>query len=328
MRIPQNLKEHYRIIEKERIDIDGLFNDFSISSKEKYLRKYLAPLLKYFPTGMRYFITDIAKYMRNPSRKAMLNYPMDFEENRLIASMLNETLKPWWGKKAVLCLSHDVDNNIGYSFTQTMAKMNRDAGISATFNFLTHDNYTPDLQLLHHLEDMGMEIGLHGYTHDQGFAYRSKKKIQKKLTASLSLLKGIKITGMRTPALSKSKNFFSSITETKLKYDSSMQIGSDIYHSVRLPYPYYLEEYGIWEIPLMIQDDNYLRDSNTNEDEILLSIMRFINETISLNGVMVLNMHPHLMYDRKELYNKILDTVLENKNELSFATTGKICDYI
>ncbi|MFH0976368.1 MAG: hypothetical protein V1874_11360 [Spirochaetota bacterium] len=327
MRIPANLGEHCRIITEEAIDIDRCFRDFSVAAGEKLLRYYMAPVLKYMPTGLRYAVTDIAKRLRNPSRKVNLNYPMDFIENRKIVRRLKNDLRPWWGKKAVVSISHDVDNDRGYAFVSRMAEMDHKAGIMSAFNFLTHDNYVPDKSVLEHLKGMGMEIGLHGYTHDQGFAFRSRVNMAKQLAAALSALEGLGITGIRTPALSKSRAYFAAIREAGLKYDSSMQIGSGIYQGVRLPYPYYFEEFGIWEIPLMIQDDNYLRDSATNEKDMLSSIIRFIEETIALNGVMVLNMHPHLMCDRSSLYLKVLDALSDYKKEVSFTATGMIYEY-
>lgn len=325
MRVPGNLSAQYRVIMEERIDIHALFHDYSSSLKEKYLRKYVAPVLNYLPTGARYFITDIAKKLRNPSRGLRLHYPLDFPENRLIAARVGRLRsRPWWGKKAVICLSHDVDNDEGYGFLRTMASMDLEAGVPSTFNLLTHDNYAIEERDLGYLSEHGFEIGLHGYRHDQGFSFRSVPYMKRKMAKAIERLREHEVVGTRTPALSRSANFFRAAAETGLKYDSSLQIGSAIYTSVRIPYPYYYEQSGMWEIPLMIQDDNYLRDAAVPESAVMGSLRRFVEDTVALQGVMVLNVHPHLMAGRPSFYSNILKTVTGYASAAAFKTTGDV----
>jgi hypothetical protein len=327
MRVPSQLEQHFKILQEKGFDIEPLFNDFSISAKEKFLRSFVAPFLTYLPTSIRYVITDFAKKRRNPSRKPRLIYPLDCEENKAIAGSVKKK-KVWGGKQFVICLSHDVDNDIGYRWTEKMLSLDIKAGIPSTFNFLTHDNYRVSKDLISAVESSGCEAGLHGYTHDQGLSFRSRSTIIRKTSRALQSLGSLKITGTRTPALSRSREILSCFAETGLKYDSTFQTGSAIYHSVRVPYPYYYKDAGIWEIPLTIQDDNYLRDASVTTEDMLDSIRRFIRETAIVNGIVVLNIHPHLMAPREGLYEQILAMLNEFRRNALFITTGRLCEII
>lgn len=326
MRIPQNLSEQYRVIREAGIDVTALYEAvFSTTPVEKTLRMCAGPMLNMLPTRFRYFITDIAKRLRNPSRGLKVVYPLDFDENRKVAASLKGVgHRPWWNKRAVVCLSHDVDNDEGYAFVRGIADIDREAGIPSTFNFLTHDNYALHGHLLRTLADEGFETGLHGYTHDQGASFRRPATIRKRLDAAMSRLEGYGVMGARTPALSRGPRYFELLGEFGILYDSSLQVGSAIYPSVRLPYPFYLERFGLWELPLMVQDDNYLRDATCSEDEMLNSIRRFIRETVELNGMCVINFHPHLMASRVNLYRRAVGMMKEFENDVVFKTTGDV----
>ena len=325
MRVPKQLERQFRLLKEKGFEIEPLFANFSISGKEKLLRCYVAPFLKYLPTKLRYAVTDIAKKRRNPSRKPRLIYPLDCAENRAMAESAASQERPWSGKRFVICLSHDVDNDIGWRWTETMLELDVRAGIPSTFNLLTHDNYRVDAAILRKIADAGCEVGLHGYTHDQGLSYRSRRSILKKTKRALKALEGFGVTGTRTPALSRSGRVLSVFGEAGLTYDSTFQTGSALYHSVRIPYPYYYKEHGIWEIPLTIQDDNYLRDASVTTEEMLDSIRRFIRETAAVNGIVVLNVHPHLMAPREGLYEQILSVLGEFRNDALYVTTGELC---
>lgn len=326
--IPVNLREHYKIMQEEGIDLSNLFSVPSTSTKEKLIRKYAAPVVGLLPTRIRYVFTNVVKNFRNPSMKLRLNHPLDFPECKRIADKLKmKALSPWWSKKAVICVSHDVDNDEGARFVSTMANIDLKYGIPTTFNFLTHDNYRINKQFIQSLENDGFEVGLHGYTHDQGLAFRKLKTIRKKIEQSMRVMANISPVGFRSPALSISKDLLKVLSASHFLYDSTFQIASPFYHSVRFPYPYYLEKYRIWELPLMVQDDNYLRDSNTSELAILDSIRRLIRETILLNGVFVINMHPHLMAPRKTFYENFIRTIKEFDN-VAFDTTKSVIEYV
>ena len=148
----------------------------------------------------------------------------------------------------------------------------------------------------------------------------------KQLKESLQRLDGFNVRGYRSPALSLSEELFEVLSEIGIRYDSTLQIASPFYHSVRLPYPVFLEEYGFWEMPLMVQDDNYVRDTDSSPDEILTSLKRFVDETIQLNGVFVFNVHPHNLVGKDDLYREILK-FLKSVDGVAIRTMGEVLDY-
>lgn len=327
MPVPFNLRKHYEIISESNIPVSELFEIPKISAKEKFIRTFAPPVVNLMPTNIRYLFTNTVKKIRNPSGKLRLNYPLDFPECRILGEKLkNLDLSPWWNKKAAVCVCHDVDNKEGADFAFELAEIDRKHSVPATFNFLTHNNYRIESALMNFLITNGFEIGLHGYTHDQGFAFRNPESIKSKIDASLEVLGKNNVFGYRAPALCTSKKLFEILHEKQFLYDSSLQISSPFYHSVRIPYPYYMENYGLWELPVTIQDDNYLRDTDTKENIILESVKRFLREIITLNGVFVINMHPHLMVKRKIFYENLLHTIKESDN-IIFATMAKVIKY-
>ena len=324
---PVNLQQHYRILKDEGISLPDLFTVPTIPLKEKLLRKFGVPIARKLPIKGQYLLTSAVKRFRNPTGKLKLNYPLDFPECQIIAEKVKEhNLKPWWGKRAVVCVSHDVDNSQGLRFVTKMADIDSSYDLPSTFNFLTHDDYEFDNDLIRSLIHDGFEVGLHGYTHDQGFAFRNPKNMKKLLQKAGQVLFAENFVGYRSPALSVSEQLFQALGESNFLYDSSLQIASPFYHSVRIPFPFYMDKYGIWELPLMVQDDNYFRDTNTPEDLILESITRFINEIIELNGVFVINFHPHLMIKRENFYKNLIKTIKAH-HDVAFATMEKVIEY-
>ncbi len=325
--LPQNLQKHFQILKDNNIDIDSLFEIPRTGFKEKFIRKNIAPLVSKLPFPIKYQLSNLVKKMRNPSGKLSLRYPLDFNESNIVLKGIDGLkLTPWWGKKSVVCICHDVDNYEGYSFVDEMSSINDNFKIKSTFNFLTNDNYQIDPNLLRSLSERKYEIGLHGYSHDQGIAFRNPNDINVRFKKALDVLKECGPCGFRSPALSVSESLFIELGKLDIKYDSSLQIGSPFYKSVRLPYPYYLEKYGIWEMPLMIQDDNYFRDTNTPEEEIFHSLRRYVDEVCLLNGVFIINLHPHLMVHRRNFYENFLD-FLDKSNDICIKTMSEVVEY-
>ena len=328
MLVPAPLKKHFSIIQACNIDLKALFAIPTTPPREKWIRSYVSPIAARLPSEMRYELTSIMKKMRNPGQVLKLLYPLDFAENQMIVERIEDLdLRPWWGEKAVVCVFHDVDNKYGAEFVHQMSEYNLDHRVLSTFNFLTHADYAIDDQLLTRLEQEGFEIGLHGTDHDQGFAFRKPGKIRSELSKALERLDDFDVCGYRSPALSLSQNLFYAVNDQGLTYDSSLQIASPFYHSVRLPYPVYLEEFGLWELPLVIQDDNYFRDTQTSVEEIFTSLNRFVDEVKQLNGVLTINMHPHLMRDQTTFYRQFLKW-LADQEDVAIKTAKEVMDYI
>ena len=324
--LPDFLAPHGKLLEAGGISLAALFAVPATRAKERLIRTYLAPLSLYLPTRLRYYVTGLVKKRRNPSGGLKLNYPLDSNETAPAFRRIKELgLKPWWGRKGAVCISHDVDNDEGFDFVPAMAALDGKYGLRTTFNFLTHDQYRVGGDLTEGLVRDGFEVGLHGYTHDQGFAFRSKAEITNKLSVSAAAL-GLKDAGYRSPALSLSEDLFKALGEQQFLYDSSLQIASPFYWSVKLPYPCYLPKYGLWELPLMVQDDTYFRDSHSTPQEALASIGRLLDQTADINGVFVINMHPHLIRSRVQFYEDFLK-LIASRTDVAVRTSKEVIEY-
>jgi hypothetical protein len=322
-----NLREHFEALETAGICVGEFFKVPGTPFKERIVRIGAPKIAHYLPSAVRFRLTSLAKRLRNPDRRLHLNYPLDFTETRQLAQALgSKDLSPWWGRKAAVCLCHDVDDEPGMGHVASIMEADRRGAVRSSFNFLTHGDYDLDLSLLCELRQQGFEIGLHGFNHDQGFAFREKSMMLGQLRAAMGKLAQFCVQGFRSPALSLSDDMFHALKASGITYDSSLQTASPFYYSVRLPYPVYLEDYGIWELPLTVQDDNYLRDAQVTLDEMLSSLARFIDETVRLNGVFVFNVHPHNMIGRREVYKEIL-ALLASRKDVAVKTMGEVIRY-
>jgi hypothetical protein len=325
--VPKNLQQHFDILQQRKIALHEMFVVTPTPMMAKILRKHVAPFVNMFPLRFRFALTNMMKKFRNPRGELTLRYLSDAQEYQAIRhAICHLQASPWWQKKAVICVSHDVDNLEGYQFVGDMAELDAKYDIRSTFNFLTHD-YVLDSRLIESLAQQGFEIGLHGRIHDQGLAFRRKSTILRQLKHARNILGAEKIVGFRSPALSISHQLLGALGELNFLYDSTMQIASPFYHSVRFPYPFYLPSPGIWEVPLMVQDDNYLRDTHTPEPDILESIERFIHDVIAINGVLVINMHPHLMNTRKPFYERFLQHIRRFQSDVAYCSTRAVVEY-
>lgn len=283
---------------------------------QRNLRKYLDPLLRTFSAQKRLFLTGILKRLRNPGRKITLNKPSNGSYNRLIYKIrkkLNLTPLLWNGKKSAICITYDIDNSLSYEYINEIMKTNERYGIVGTFNFVTHYDYKIEKELIQFLTAGGCEIGLHGYFHDIGLAYRKKNKIKERLSRAINEIP-CQVKGFRSPALSVSKALFEVLTEIGFEYDSSLPVTSPFYKSVGASFPYFYPGLDLWEIPLTIQDDTFFRDANLNEREAWEVLLSVIEDTTNFGGVSVINLHPNIIKEKRRFYENFLNH-LKNNNQ-------------
>lgn len=328
MNQPRDYQKLLGLLDTLGISLDRLFQMPVWPRRQVIMRLIGGSVLRVLPTHWRYILTGILKWARNPTKRLSVTYPLEYAEAKTVVEAIGKSpIYPWWDKAAAVCVTHDVDNDIGAAFVAEMVDIDNSHGFISTFNFLTHDNYRLEPETIKNLIAKGFEVGLHGYTHDQGFAFRGRKTIRYRLDQSVKKLGINQNLGFRAPALSSSDKLFEILGENGITYDSSFQLTASHYSSVRLPYPVFLKKYRLWEIPMTLQDDLYLRDASTGDEEMLLSIQKVLNEIIALRGVFVINLHPHLMCKRIELYRRILKAIYR-PDETAIVTTGQIVRYL
>lgn len=261
------------------------------------------PLAK-LPATSRRRMTTVLKRFRHPKRTVAVHDVESFLGTQLMHHLTQQLGLPEWNEATwAICVTHDVDDITGWNAVPEIARIDAEAGLRTTFNFLVGADYDLTPSILEELRDYGHEIGLHGWIHDIGLAYRSPKIIQETLSLAKACLPDVR--GFRSPALSVSQNLFRCLDRAGIQYDSTLQVGCTFYKSVEVCIPYRLPGLRLWELPLLIQDDIFLRDAVVGESDIMPLVDNLLDPIKAYGGVAVINLHPHLMVSRLPLYRRL-----------------------
>ena len=318
----QNFEEFYKLLIFPPLDASQLL-----------LRGLIDRLFLNVPSKLRLQVTGIIKQLRNPHRSLRLRFPLDEKFNQNVFTLkdkLGSETNFWKGKRAAVCLSHDVDTRECYRFLPTVMKIDRDYGVPSVFNVLTHGDYNLDKNLLSELMHEGFEIGLHGYRHELGMARKPFRKIKTDLECSLDLLLslGVEVKGFRAPGFSMSTNILSVLDDLGFTYDSSMQLCNGLYPSCGISFPYKYPGKTFWEIPLTVQDDLFFRDARVDESDALNILEKIVLQTIQLGGVAFFNFHPCLIQGRISFYKMFLEILCNCMDDLWIVLPRDICYFL
>lgn len=288
------------------------------SSGEDLLRFLVGPVLDRLPHSIRQLATDLAKSLRSHRHSETVLDPSSGSLNRLLMTLRRnnpEVPDLWDGKSFALCLTHDVDNSVGYQFVEDLFHFEYTVGCRSTFFFLSGGDYTPGLPLLERLEQAGFEVGLHGLTHDIGLGIRSERRIQHVLREATARL-GVPVRGFRAPALSVSEKLLECIEDVGFEYDSSLQVSAPFYRSTKFSMPYPYPGRSLWEVPLSLQDDQFFRDAFLSEEQATVQLGRFLKQIAVVGGAAVVNLHPHLLCDRPKFLTYVMDVAASDDGPL------------
>ncbi|MFH0852535.1 MAG: polysaccharide deacetylase family protein [bacterium] len=315
-------------LERPNSYYEGILDSQGCSRTEWLVRRLTHKIIKFIKERNRYNILDTIKKIRQLQRKDLI----EISQCRFTAldAQLRKDLNippiDWRGKKAVICLSHDIDSVNDYKISRKVFELNRKYGLKSTFNFLTHWGYEIDREFLKELDKDGFEIGLHGYTHDIAIGIRPEERIKRELGWALEKINW-PVKGYRAPAFAVTKRLLKALKELGIKYDSSMKTVSCYGQAVETFYPYRFPGVGIWEIPLTIQDDRVFRDLNLSNEEGLGVIKELAQRVIDVGGVAVINNHPKLISDKMYYYEELLKWIAGLDN-VWVATTGEVIDFM
>lgn len=271
---------------------------------EQILRKFLQPLLAHLDSQPRYEITSLLKKLKRPPELKNVNewkLVIFLQEIRQKLALQQRT----WGngKKAVLCLTHDVDYFEDYQQIDYIVEREQSFDLKSSFNFLTSWDYRIEKHLLKKLLNNGFEIGLHGDKHDVAFGYRSKEEIITVIKKALDEL-GVEVAGFRAPTLAITTNALEVLERLKFKYDTSI-----LAHQVGICFPYQYPGLNIWELPLTLQDDFLFRDKNLTQEKGFEFTCGIIEAIIKLGGLVVLNLHPQICKANPIFYERLLNFI-------------------
>jgi peptidoglycan/xylan/chitin deacetylase (PgdA/CDA1 family) len=307
---------------------DGILDYQGISPLEGHVRRLTHKIVKFLKEQSRYPVLDIIKRLRQLRRRDLLEVAQCrfVLADRRLRALLSIPPIDWKGKKAVICLSHDVDSVEDYHHIPDVARMMQESGLAGVFNFLTHWGYAVERGLLDELTAQGNEIGLHGFTHDIAIGVRPEARIRRELSRALDTL-GVPVKGYRAPAFAVTPRLLRVLKELGFAYDSSMKTISCYGQAAETFYPYRFPGVGIWEIPLTIQDDRVFRDLNLSNEEGLGVIKELTRRVVDVGGVMVINNHPRLIARRTYYYRELLRWIASLDN-VWVATTGQVVEFM
>ena len=304
-----------------------------IERPEIFFRRLCDYALRYMEDRFRLQITSILKRIRNPNLKIKILFPYQALFNAYLFGLRKSygaIYSTWKGKRAAVCLSHDIDTREGYQYASRLLAIDEAKGIPSVFNIVTHGSYYPEDSFIRGVGMAGFEIGLHGYRHEIGLAGKPQDTLRRELELAIDFLRnaGADVKGFRSPGFSISEVILDILYEVGLIYDSSMQVCNGHYQSCGLSFPYRYPGKDIWEFPLTRHDDLFFRDSNTREGEALITLEKILVQIIEIGGMASFNFHPCLMKDRELFYKSFLNMLKDYANEVWFVLPGELCDWL
>ena len=248
------------------------------------------------------FFHKLVKPSHNSGTRLILN----------IGKKANVALRSWSAKRAVVCLTHDVDTCEGYEYIPSLLTMEKKYGIRSAFYFLVQGDYPLDYRLLSLLEKEGFETGLHGGTHDILLAHRREDQIYS--TVANSLAEGrLANCGFRSPALSMSVALLKVLSRLKLRYDSSIALD---YRDWGCCFPYLFPDTQLWELPVCLQDDALFRELDLSEEEAFVLTMELVEDVKLVGGVGTMIFHPIFIKNNSHFYERLLSFLITQSDIL------------
>lgn len=319
-----------KCLDREEINkLRGLLDLEVVSFPEGLARKALYSFIHHLPEDGRYLVTDTIKRLRHLIRKELMEIPhCEFVKTYLDLRKKLKVKPLTWnkGKRAVVCLTHDVDSARCYDFIADIVEIEKKFNLRSTFNFLTNWGYKIEPSLLKELKKEGFEIGLHGYTHDLALGRRSKKKIRYVLKKAIEEL-DFPVKGFRAPAFAITRRLLEVLEELGIRYDSSLKVVSVYGQGVQTPYPYLYPGLNIWEVPLTIQDDRLFRDQHLSCEEGFGIVKELTKRIANVGGVTVINTHPRILKEKFRFYQDLLEW-LSCRKDFLVCPTGEVVDFM
>jgi len=290
---------------------------FRHSNVERLIRRAFADALNRLPGVLYRLLTDVLKRWRATYR---LNRTVSFAPGPYmqLAGLPKGTQTRRQQRTVRACLTHDVDTADCAAFWPDLVRIEERFGIASTYNILTAGPYRLDTGWLDDLEARGFEVGLHGDFHDTAFGFRKPQLISDRLQRCLDVL-GRPVIGYRAPALAISDTLLALLNGLGFRYDSS--ISANIYYArgVDVCIPYVYPGTGLWEFPLVLQDDGLFRDRRLNDEDALTVVLEVLEAIKPFGGLFVFNSHPSHLQRHPSFYDNLLACLAEQQFEVLLA---------
>lgn len=220
-----------------------------------------------------------------------------------------------------LWLTQDIDTKSCWAGLPAILDIQEKYGMRSTTHFLTSGPYRLEAPVLDAMEARGFEIGLHGVTHDTAIGFRDDRTIRDHVQRGLNALQR-PVISYRAPALGVSERLLSILEETGFLLDTSIPMQLFYRKGVQAYEPYIYPGTGITEVPLTIQDVNFLSDLHLSDDDALALFAQLLNGLKAVSGTFVFNTHPVHMAKRAALYDSMMK-LAANDPDVSVIKTNR-----
>jgi peptidoglycan/xylan/chitin deacetylase (PgdA/CDA1 family) len=296
------------------------------SWKKKMGRVALNMFLQSMPLAVEIQALNILKKLIASDKEQAYREPKSFLVYDYLAPAHSPKQYPH-NKLFYLGLSFDIDNKIDYSKLPPLLEDLRKLNLPATVNVITHGDYQFDQLYMKTLQAGGVEIGLHGDTHNSALSFLPQKAIKYKLQRAIDRL-GFVPSGFRTPGLSFSDVLIDVLDELGFLYDSSLTTGITMYKSIEFPYVFRYRDTRIIEVPVFMQDYNFFVNNLYSERETITIFKRQLEEISLIGGVALINLHPSMIYNRKYFWDNFMEMTVYHKETAYISTIQELVKVI
>lgn len=240
-----------------------------------------APLLGlYYLVGKRLLPRPVKRALRRSiASKALASHvatkwPLDESADALQRFMLRLILLAsgrervdfgwFWpqGRRWAVALTHDVETGAGLAKTGLVTALEVERGMRSSFNLVPLDYEAPE-ETLDSLRRRGLEIGVHGYTHD-GLLFSNWATFEKRRGTINDYAKRWGASGFRSPATYRNADWFRWL---EFEYDSSFSNSAPCEPQpggCATLFPYHIED--MVELPITLPQDHTIFELLGHDD--------------------------------------------------------------
>jgi len=185
--------------------------EIKFSFKQKFYYNFLRPII---PISIRQKIqhsyNDKIKYKENFINSDFVDLiKKGFQNND------NENFYPDNYKTAII-LTHDVEEETGFNFIPKVIELEKELDFKSSWNIVPY-KYKIDMGIINLINNIGFEIGIHGYNHD-GKLYYSEKFFNERVPFINEAIKKYGAVGFRSPMVHRNLRW---LQKLNIEYDAS-----------------------------------------------------------------------------------------------------------
>jgi peptidoglycan/xylan/chitin deacetylase (PgdA/CDA1 family) len=222
---------------------------------------------------------------------------------------------PFWpeGKRWAVLLSHDIDSRSGLTLAPEQAAEEAQRGLASAW-YVVGRRYALDGGALAELEAIGMELGLHGDTHDSTLAFVSPEAIAQRLDQCQHVVERYRMRGFRSPSMLRTAALYD-VLRGRFAYDSSMPDTGLLPSRNGCASVFPIEVQDVLVVPLTLPPDGQLLSRGLGPDAIVAAWIAKAEWVRAVGGVAFHLTHPERGFSAsprmRETVRRFLDWVTD-----------------